>query len=64
MGSQIPKQFLEIKNVPILIYTLYQFESVEEIDKLTNRVKELEDELSKVKLNPINVDKLKIEYED
>ena len=34
--------------------------SVEEIDKLTNRVKELEDELSKVKLNPANVDKSNI----
>lgn len=34
--------------------------SVEEIDKLTNRVKELEDELSKVKLNPVNVDKSNI----
>lgn len=33
-GASIPKQFLEIKNVPILIYTLYQFESVEEIDKI------------------------------
>lgn len=34
--------------------------SVEEIDKLTNRVKELEDELSKVKLNPVSVDKSNI----
>lgn len=34
--------------------------SVEEIDKLTNRVKELEDELSKIKLNPVNVDKSNI----
>ena len=34
--------------------------SVEEIDKLTNRVKELEDELSKIKLNPISVDKSNI----
>lgn len=34
--------------------------SVEEIDKLTNRVKELEDELAKIKLNPVNVDKSNI----
>lgn len=34
--------------------------SIEEIDKLTNRVKELEDELSKIKLNPVNVDKSNI----
>lgn len=34
--------------------------SVEEIDKLTNRVKELEDELSKIKLNPVSVDKSNI----
>lgn len=34
--------------------------SVEEIDKLTNRVKELEDELSKIKLNSVNVDKSNI----
>lgn len=34
--------------------------SVEEIDKLTNRVKELEDELSKIKLNHVNVDKSNI----
>ena len=34
--------------------------SVEEIDKLTNRVKELEEELSKVKLNPVSVDKSNI----
>ena len=34
--------------------------SVEEINKLTNRVKELEDELSKIKSNPVNVDKSKI----
>lgn len=34
--------------------------SVEEIDKLTNKVKELEDELAKIKLNPVNVDKSNI----
>ena len=34
--------------------------SVEEIDKLTNRVKELEDELAKIKLNPVSVDKSNI----
>ena len=34
--------------------------SVEEIDKLTNRVKELEDELSKIKLNPVGTDKSNI----
>lgn len=34
--------------------------SVKEIDKLTNRVKELEDELSKVKLNTSSVDKSNI----
>lgn len=34
--------------------------SVEEINKLTNRVKELEDELSKIKLNPVGVDKSNI----
>lgn len=34
--------------------------SIEEINKLTNRVKELEDELSKVKLNTVNVDKSNI----
>ena len=38
--------------------------SVEEIDKLTNRVKELEDELSKIKLNPVNVDKSNISSEN
>ena len=38
--------------------------SVEEIDKLTNRVKELEDELSKVKLNPVSVDKSNISSEN
>ena len=38
--------------------------SVEEIDKLTNRVKELEDELSKIKLNPISVDKSNISSEN
>lgn len=37
--------------------------SVEEIDKLTNRVKELEDELAKIKLNPVNVDKSNISSE-
>ena len=34
--------------------------SVEEIDKLTNRVKELEDELAKIKLNPVSVNKSNI----
>ena len=34
--------------------------SVEEIDKLTNRVKELEDELSKIKLSPVGADKSNI----
>ncbi|MDD7612188.1 MAG: hypothetical protein PUJ82_14870, partial [Spirochaetales bacterium] len=34
--------------------------SVEEITKLTNRVKELEDELSKVKLNPVDGNKSNI----
>ena len=38
--------------------------SVEEIDKLTNRVKELEDELSKIKLNPVSVDKSNISSEN
>ena len=38
--------------------------SVEEIDKLTNRVKELEDELAKIKLNPVNVDKSNISSEN
>ena len=38
--------------------------SIEEIDKLTNRVKELEDELSKIKLNPVNVDKSNISSEN
>lgn len=38
--------------------------SVEEIDKLTNRVKELEEELSKVKLNPVSVDKSNISSEN
>lgn len=37
--------------------------SVEEIDKLTNRVKELEDELAKIKLNLVNVDKSNISSE-
>lgn len=37
--------------------------SVEEIDKLTNRVKELEDELSKIKLSPVSVDKSNISSE-
>lgn len=31
--------------------------SVEEIDKLTDRVKELEDELAKIKLNPVDINK-------
>ena len=34
--------------------------SVEEITKLTNRVKELEDELSKIKLSPVGADKSNI----
>ena len=38
--------------------------SVGEIDKLTNRIKELEDELSKIKLNPVNVDKSNISSEN
>lgn len=38
--------------------------SVEEIDNLTNRVKELEDELSKIKLNPVNIDKSNISSEN
>lgn len=38
--------------------------SVEEINKLTNRVKELEDELSKIKLNPVGADKSNISSEN
>ncbi len=34
MGSSIPKQFLELDGIPILIRTLMAFDAVEEVDQL------------------------------
>lgn len=34
MGSEIPKQFLEVEGKPIIIWTLEQFQSMEDIDAL------------------------------
>ena len=33
-GSQVPKQFLEVKNKPILVYTLEKFQNNKDIDKI------------------------------
>jgi len=34
MGSDIPKQFLEIKGFPVLFYSVLLFDSVEDIDEI------------------------------
>ena len=56
--DEISKSALEFKNTFKEGFNVTA--SVEEIDKLTNRVKELEDELSKVKLNHVGTDKSNI----
>ena len=60
--DEISKSALEFKNTFKEGFNVTA--SVEEIGKLTNRVKELEDELSKIKLNPVSVDKSNISSEN
>lgn len=56
--DEISSSASEFKNVFKEGFNITAF--VEEIDKLTNRVKELEDELAKVKLNPVSGNKSNI----
>lgn len=57
MGSEIPKQFLEINGLPILFHTVQLFNSVEKIDEIIIVVPEKLKEFCTQKIKNLNIEK-------
>lgn len=59
MGQNVPKQFLNVNDVPIIIYTLQAFQKSEEVDTIAVVCKEGWENVLSAYAKQFNIDKLK-----